>query len=153
MAFLNEWCAHASGLVSALERFQRVSVSSWEPASNIVFVSNETTLKLMPLPGLWGRWGRVWHQPVLGVTPHLRGRILKKIKIIYDNVSGYTRSCLNLDLIWMMQNWKLPISHVCNTGSTAVLIETWIEVSCLQSWLVIPPQAVLFPLTEADLNS
>lgn len=50
--FLNEWSARASGLVSRLESFQRVSVSSWEPASNIVFVWNETTLKLMPLPGL-----------------------------------------------------------------------------------------------------
>lgn len=50
--FLNEWSARAAGLVSRLESFQRVSVSSWEPASNIVFVRNETTLKLMPLPAL-----------------------------------------------------------------------------------------------------
>lgn len=50
--FLNEWPARAAGLVSRLESVQRVSVSSWEPASNIVFVRNETTLKLMPLPGL-----------------------------------------------------------------------------------------------------
>lgn len=50
--FLNERCARASGVVSALESFQRVSVSSWELASNIVFVGNETTLKPMPLPAL-----------------------------------------------------------------------------------------------------
>lgn len=50
--FLNEWSVRATGLVFRLESFQRVSVSSWEPASNIVFVTEETTLKRMPLPGL-----------------------------------------------------------------------------------------------------
>lgn len=50
--FLNEWSVRATGLVFRLESFQKVSLSSWEPSSNIVFVTEETTLKRMPLPSL-----------------------------------------------------------------------------------------------------
>lgn len=92
--FLDEWRAHASGLVSALESFQRVSVSSWEPASSIVFVRNETTLKPMPLPCLWWLWGTSGtSQCWVWLLTFLVG-FKKQIHRIYDNVSWYTRCFL-----------------------------------------------------------
>lgn len=132
-------------VVWALESFQRVSVSIWEPASNIVFVSNETTLKLMPLPALWRLGGQSLAPAVLGVTPTF---LKKQVKIKYDKVSWYTRSSLKPAPEVNCITESCPFrtrTHMRYTGSTAVFIETGIEVSCLQSWLVSPPQAVLHP--------
>lgn len=94
-------------VVWALESFQRVSVSIWEPASNIVFVSNETTLKLMPLPALWRLGGQSLAPAVLGVTPTF---LKKQVKIKYDKVSWYEvvlEACSWSEL----HNWKLSVSH------------------------------------------
>lgn len=77
----------------------------------------------------------------------------KRIKVMYDNWSWYMRSFLKPAPDLNDAQLKVACFARVLPRQHSRVHQTWTEVSCLQSWLVIPPPVVLFPLTKADLNS